>query len=674
MSYVVLARKWRPQSFEDLVGQGHVSATLANAIARNRVAHAFLFTGVRGVGKTTSARILAKALNCANGPTATPCQKCAPCLEITTGSDVDVQEIDGASYTGVDDVRKLQESLPYRPSRDRFKIFIVDEVHMLSNNAWNAFLKTLEEPPPHVKFIFATTEVHKIPVTILSRCQRYDFKLLSAQTIAARLRYVLEQENVAFEDGAVAVIAREAAGSMRDAMSLLDQVLAWVGVDGDKLTGEGVARVLGVADRSVLHGLAAALVAGDASGCLRIIGELAQQGYDLPHVARDFLAHLRDLVVAKVCDDVTGLLDLADSEVADVKALAAKTDGDDLARLHQGFSRSFDDIVRSGQPRASLEMALVRLARRPALIPVDELLRRLGDLERRLVGTGGGSSSAPAAGSGPDRGGMRGPQAVPPMRRNAGEHESGGPPARRASPAESSADPPPARAAADVAPPAPAPARPQFSPPPMPVARGAAEVATFAPPSTFPTAPPVRPPAPPAPPPRTYTNGASNGTHANGTHANGAYTNGAPARPAVSVDLTAWRSVLELVRAKRPPLASVLEHAALIRIDSDGVVLGFEPNSFLGKQAQEPAAIDALRAALATHFGGRPEVTFEGVRDRGAAPTLAQLDSADRKVRLENARRAIVEHPLVTAAIELLGAELRDVRLSAEDAELAHSR
>src|SRR4051812_9438445 len=233
MSYVVLARKWRPQSFDDLVGQEHVSTTIGNAIARNRVAHAFLFTGVRGVGKTTSARILAKALNCAKGPTATPCQQCPACVEITNGNDVDVQEIDGASYTGVDDVRRLQESLPYRPQRDRFKIFVVDEVHMLSNNAWNAFLKTLEEPPPHVKFIFATTEVHKIPVTILSRCQRYDFKLISAQSVAARLKFVLEQEKVAFEDAALSVIAREAAGSMRDGMSLLDQVLAWVGIDGD---------------------------------------------------------------------------------------------------------------------------------------------------------------------------------------------------------------------------------------------------------------------------------------------------------------------------------------------------------------------------------------------------------------------------------------------------------
>ena len=292
MSYLVLARKYRPQSFQDLVGQEHVARTLANAIGSGRVAHAFLFTGVRGVGKTTSARLLAKCLNClgadgkATGPTAVPCQECAACKEIAAGHDIDVQEIDGASYNGVDEVRRLQEGLAFRPARDRYKIYIVDEVHMLSNAAWNAFLKTLEEPPPHVKFIFATTEVHKVPVTILSRCQRYDFKLIGTQVIAARLKEVLGLESIAADDAAVAVIAREAAGSMRDAMSLLDQVIAF---SGDKLTGEDVARVLGVASRHVLHQLGQALVAGDAPAALKVIAELADQGFDLPHVARDVL-------------------------------------------------------------------------------------------------------------------------------------------------------------------------------------------------------------------------------------------------------------------------------------------------------------------------------------------------------------------------------------------------
>lgn len=412
MSYVVLARKWRPMTFEDLVGQEHVSRTLANAIQSGRVAHAFLFTGVRGVGKTTAARILAKALNCtgtasapATGPTATPCLECAACREITAGTDVDVREIDGASYNGVDEVRKLQDSLPYRPARDRFKIFIVDEVHMLSQNAWNAFLKTLEEPPPHVKFIFATTEVQKVPVTILSRVQKFDFKLIPTQLIAKRLRHVLTTEKVPADDAAVSVIAREAAGSMRDAMSLLDQVIAW---NDQKLDGDSVARVLGVASRKVLHDVAAALVRGDAARCLGIVADLSNQGYDIPTVARDMLALLRDLVIAKVCKDPGDLLDLADEERKDVLELSGRSDADDLVRVHQGFSDGFDGVVRSGQPRAALEMLLVRLARRPPLIPIDDLIQRLGALEKRL---GGPPEREPFAPSGGGRGG--GPQRAP---------------------------------------------------------------------------------------------------------------------------------------------------------------------------------------------------------------------------------------------------------------------
>jgi DNA polymerase III subunit gamma/tau len=395
MSYVVLARKWRPMRFEDLVGQDHVARTLENAISAGRVAHAFLFTGVRGVGKTTSARILAKALNCmaSDGPTTKPCLECAACREITAGSDLDVREIDGASYTGVDDVRRLQDQIPYRPARDRFKIFIVDEVHMLSTNAWNAFLKTLEEPPPHVKFIFATTEVHKVPVTILSRVQRFDFKLISARLIADRLRHVLAGEQVTADDAAIGVIAREAAGSMRDAMSLLDQVIAF---GGDSLAGDDVARVLGVASRQALYDLGAALCAGDAVRCLEVVSELSLQGHDIAHVARDVLALLRDLVVARVCPDPKALLDLADDEAADVARLAAAGDPDDLVRLHQGFSQGYDDVVKSGQPRAALEMLLVRLARRPPLLPIDELVGRLAALERRLGAAGPGAAGRAA--------------------------------------------------------------------------------------------------------------------------------------------------------------------------------------------------------------------------------------------------------------------------------------
>ncbi|PIE05405.1 MAG: DNA polymerase III subunit gamma/tau, partial [Sorangium cellulosum] len=356
MSYLVLARKWRPMSFEDLVGQEHVSRTLSNAIVSGRIAHAFLFTGVRGVGKTTSARILAKSLNCEKGPTPKPCMQCSACLEIAASNDIDVQEIDGASYNGVDEVRKLQESLPYQPSRDRFKVVIVDEVHMLSQSAWNAFLKTLEEPPAHVKFIFATTEVHKVPVTILSRCQRYDFKLIAAATIAKRLRFVLDQEHIEADEAALGLMAREAAGSMRDAMSLLDQAIAW---GGDKLVGEDIARVLGIAGRSVLLDICDALIDGNANRALILLGQLADQGFDLVQVARDTLEALRDLVVVKVCKEPRNLTELTVEELACVRQIVGKTNVDDLMRLHLGFSRGFDQVVHAPQQRSALEMLLV---------------------------------------------------------------------------------------------------------------------------------------------------------------------------------------------------------------------------------------------------------------------------------------------------------------------------
>ncbi len=620
MSYLVLARKYRPQTFEDLVGQGHVATTLANAIAQGRVAHAFLFTGVRGVGKTTSARLLAKCLNClgadgaAKGPTATPCNVCAACKEITAGSDVDVQEIDGASYNGVDEVRRLQEGLNFRPARDRSKIYIVDEVHMLSNAAWNAFLKTLEEPPPHVKFIFATTEVHKVPVTILSRCQRYDFKLIATQMIAARLREVLAKESVVAEDGAVAVLAREAAGSMRDAMSLLDQVIAF---SGAKLTADDVARVLGVADRKILHELATALVGGDGATALKVVDRLAQQGFDLGHVARDILRHLRNLVVAKVCGEQgKELLDLADEESADVHALAKAAEVDDLLRLYQGFSRGFDEIVKSGQPRTALEMALVRLARRPPLLPLDELLSRLGDLEKRLAagappppprgggggGSGGRAASAPTSISQAGAGSPFSAPSATPMSGGGALHGSlalAGEPAPHAS-----ADALPLR-------------RPSAPPPPPP-----------------PPAPRAQPTAAPLPPPP---------------------------------DLEAWRAILDRVRAARPALASVLEHAAAVEVRAERVLLGYAPGDFLGTQVAEEESALLLQREVRAHFGASTKVELDLSMGKPAFASVALLDDAKRKADLAKARAEVENHPLVRQAIAILGAELRDVRLPGGD-------
>jgi DNA polymerase-3 subunit gamma/tau len=586
VSYLVLARKYRPQTFEDLVGQDHVARTLANAIAGGRVAHAFLFTGVRGVGKTTSARLLAKCLNCvgpdgkAKGPTATPCNRCSPCAEITAGQDLDVQEIDGASYNGVDEVRRLQEGMGFRPARDRFKVYIVDEVHMLSSAAWNAFLKTLEEPPPHVKFIFATTEVHKVPVTILSRCQRYDFKLISTQTIARKLHEVVAHEGIEASGPAIQVLAREAAGSMRDAMSLLDQVIAF---SGKKVTGDDVTRVLGVADRAILHELASGIVGGNAAACIDVVARLAEQGFDLLHVARDLLRHLRNLVVAKVSPgqppspSLKDLLDIADEEVDDVVELASRAEIDDLSRIFQALSRGFDDIVHSGQPRMALEMTLVRLARRPPLLPLDELLSRVADLERRL-GAGAAPGPSPRGGGG---GGGRGVQASP---------------------------------AASITPPA---------------------------------------LAPDAGAPR--TRGAL-----------------APAEPvaasAAGGGLDAWRAIVERVRALRPPLASVLEHAMPMEVDPSRVVIGFDASAaFLAVRAGEGDALELLTREVRAHFGAPTQVDLRSSAPTNGVRTVAAIDADNRAADIARARAIVEGHPLVQEAIRLFGAQLRDVRLPATE-------
>ena len=389
MSYLVLARKWRPQTFDDVIGQEHVTRTLRNAIRSERVAHAFLFTGPRGVGKTTTARLLAKALNCEQGPTPDPCNACSQCEEITNGSAIDVLEIDGASHTGVDNVRDLTEGVQYRPATGRFRVVIIDEVHMLSNAAFNALLKTLEEPPAHVKFIFATTESHKILQTILSRCQRYDFKRIPLRDLIQQLRHLTQAEGFECDEAGLALLAREADGSLRDAESLLDQVVAW---SNGRVDEAAVRDALGVADRQALFRVVEAILAEDPAQVLRLTGDLYQYGYDPRRLCHDLLTHFHDLVVAKVSADVSVLADLPDHEVEIVRKQATLRSREDLQRFFASLLETEEAVRKSAYTQLVIEMALVKLASQPPVLPIQEALAKLEELQHQF---GSGSRPAP---------------------------------------------------------------------------------------------------------------------------------------------------------------------------------------------------------------------------------------------------------------------------------------
>lgn len=389
MSYLVLARRYRPQSFDELVGQEHVARSLKNAIETDRVAHAYLFTGVRGVGKTSAARILAKALNCeSDGPRPDPCNKCTNCEEITKGSSVDVFEIDGASNTGVDDVRELREQVRYLPQSARTKVYIIDEVHMLSTQAFNALLKTLEEPPPHVKFIFATTEPQKIPVTILSRCQRFDFKRIPFQQIVDFLENIAKSEDLKISDHDKSLLAREADGSMRDVLSLLDQVVAYSGRDIPE--GE-VARALGVVDRSWLFDIAEAILDNDPKKMLQIVETAYSTGYDLKHLMAGVVSHVRNLVVCSTVSDPLPLLETTGEEAEKLKAQSSKRSSHDLERIFFTLMRAWEDMLRSTAPRYLMEVSLLKAGNLTPTMPVTQLISKIKELERELSSKSGGN-------------------------------------------------------------------------------------------------------------------------------------------------------------------------------------------------------------------------------------------------------------------------------------------
>ncbi|MBN2103979.1 DNA polymerase III subunit gamma/tau [bacterium] len=376
MAYLVLARKWRPDSWEKLIAQDHVTSTLKNAIQYQRLAHAYLFTGPRGVGKTSAARILAKTLNCENGPVVTPCNTCSNCLEIAEGRSVDVFEIDGASNRGIDEVRNLRENIRYTPAKGNYRIYIIDEVHMLTTEAFNALLKTLEEPPQHVLFIFATTEPHKVPATIVSRCQRFDFRRVSTQHIISHLKTICQDEKIKIEENALLLIARKAEGSIRDSLSILDQMISFT---GDQIQVEDVIKALGLIDEELFFKVTEVIAERNLSQCFHLVDKVFKSGYDLQEFLHGLGEHLRNILIVRS----TGELDFIE-KTADFKKRYREVSQifqeEDILRMIRIITETSAVLKYSENSRIALEMAIVKMAKLDKTVTLEDLMAKLSQL------------------------------------------------------------------------------------------------------------------------------------------------------------------------------------------------------------------------------------------------------------------------------------------------------
>jgi len=379
MSYVVIARRWRPQLFEEIVGQDHVSQTLSNAIANNRIAHSYIFTGPRGVGKTTVARILAKAVNCEQGPTPKPCNTCASCEAIINGNALDVLEIDGASNRGIDEVRNLRENIRFTPTLGKYRIYIIDEVHMLTKEAFNALLKTLEEPPAHALFIFATTEIHRVPATILSRCQRFDFKRMPMDTIIEHLRHITSADGITINEDALLQIAKKADGSMRDAQSILDQIISY---SGNEITFEDVAQALGVINQEEFFRVSELAAESNIRELILLSRRIFTSGYDLNEFLLGLEEHFRNILISKVMKSAE-LVNVSELYHEKYMQAAEKFKENDLVGYLKLIANTIAEIKWSQQPHLKFELGLIKLAKMPSSADINDILEKLSLLKKK---------------------------------------------------------------------------------------------------------------------------------------------------------------------------------------------------------------------------------------------------------------------------------------------------
>jgi len=723
MSYLVLARKWRPQSFEDVTGQEHVVQTLANAIAQDRLAHAFLLCGPRGVGKTTTARLLARALNCEQGPTATPCGSCVPCQEIVAGASVDVVEIDGASNNGVDSVRELRESARYLPQRDRHKVFIIDEVHMLTTAAFNALLKTLEEPPPHVKFVFATTDPQKLPETILSRVQRHNFRRVPASKMVERLRSICTAEGIEISDHALGLVARQADGGMRDALSLLDQLLASVGM---QISDAAAAEALGLVDRTLVRGLADALIDRDGKGLIEALAGVFDRGVDPKRLCEELALHLRDLVYVQAIGQAPD--GRADSDAAELVQQAGRADPAQLARLFDRVHGAIRELSGAAQPRLALEVALLTALHMAPAQGVANLAARLDAVAAALGGGGPLPDGGGARGPGPAQGGGgQGPRrgGPAPMRAEAqpGHARGGaaaGPGSERSAPGGAAA--PAAPAGAGGASPfdgdlakqieamanakrreragAAAANQPQRgsspgqhdSPPaasmaprqgqgqggrapsqPSPPARWGEDAGEDDEPGGFATEGAFAQPAAGVfdeAPGRVFEPEASPGGCATGecgaedeksTHPAG----GLRDDPTLGIH-ERWRLALEALKDSDSLVYNVLAEGRLAWLRQGEVALGYTPSkAFHRTSAENPEFREPAEAFLSKWFSTPTRLRVQAASEDAPA-SVADENREQRAQREKRLEREAREHPSVLAALAVLGGEIEDIRVLEE--------